>query len=384
VRARGKRPRGQPPDRFNYLVAPQTNMDVPRGHISPAVLSHNLALLLLAALATSTGSPTLARAETPPIVCCCGLRPIDQLWLVSDRSLGCSTCCDLERMRYWRYDCQRHWTPASLDELLAAEDPQTTTIIFLHGNRIPAEEAFTKGWSAYRTLVRCAGDQPVRFIVWSWPSDKVHGPIKDARIKADRTNVTAFHVACLIDRLDPAVPLSLWGHSFGARAVTGALHLLGGGELCGRVLDQRVHPDRAPAHVVLLAAALDNYWLLPGRFHGQALSQTAQVLLINNSSDRLLMRYHLLYHRRASNQALGFTGINRAALGDDAWKVRQIDACSVVGKQHLLALYLGAPSLMAPVRTHLLSAPGIAADVQSADRPELAAAEPVTDSTPRP
>jgi hypothetical protein len=331
-------------------------------------------LLQLAVLAVVSLHWTTAVVVAGGTAVCCPLRAQDQLWLVSDRSLGCNVECEAERLQYWRYDCQRCWTHASLDELLAAEDPAMPTIVFLHGNRIPSDEAFTKGWSAYRTLVRCADERPVRFIIWSWPSDPIRGPIQDARVKAGRTNITGYYLAWFLDRLSPEAPIGLWAHSFGARAVTGALHLLGGGQLAGHVLNERVHPERAPAQVALLAAALDNHWLLPGHCHGQAITQTSELLLVNNSCDALLKRYHFLYHRRSCQEALGYTGMNAGYLGDEAVKVQQIDAACQVGKQHLFALYLQAPVLMARIRATLL--PGEVIDAEPQASPAATTSDP--------
>ena len=123
-------------------------------------------------------------------------------------------------------------------------------------------------------------------------------------------------------------PLSLWGHSFGARAVTGALHLLGGGQLCGHVLDERVHAERAPAQVVLLAAALDNDWMMPGHFHGQALSQTSQLAA---GQQRLrppaeaLSTGCMAAARAARHWAI--RAVSAAAASAPSSKVTQIDAC---------------------------------------------------------
>lgn len=345
----------------------------------------------LAALIVLLAMPLAAEAASSK-ESCCGLRPQDQLWLVSDRSLGCASNCVEPRLQYWRYDCQRRWTRASLEELLTAEDPQTNTVVYLHGNRLSSGEAFERAWTSYRALVRCADERPIRYIAWSWPSDKAGGPIQDARIKASRTDTTAYYLAWFLDRLNPGAPLSLWAHSFGARAATGALHLLGGGELCGRVLERK-HPERVPANVVLLASALDNGWILPGRFHGQALTMTAHMLLVNNCADRLLKRYELISGRRSGRVALGFVGISRRALGPEAAKVTQIDASGYVGKQHQFMLYVQSANLMARMRAALLSAPvGVAGETAPASAapgeetgpsesagPELASAIGATD-----
>src|SRR6185295_5183622 len=81
---------------------------------------------------------------------CCP-RPQDQVWLVSNRGLGCNVEQQATKLKYWRYDCERSWVRSNLAELLAADDRGVTTV-FVHGNRIPRDEAFTKGWSAYRML----------------------------------------------------------------------------------------------------------------------------------------------------------------------------------------------------------------------------------------
>jgi hypothetical protein len=238
---------------------------------------------------------------------------------------------------------------------VATDDPDVITVVFLHGNRIPSCEAFTKGWSAYRRLIHCADERPVRFIIWSWPSEKAGGPVEDARIKAARTNPHGYYLAWFVDQLNPGVPVAMWGHSFGARIATGALHLLGDGILIGRRLADRVSNSPRQMRAALFAAAVDCDWLLPGRCHGRALSQLDDLLLVNNGCDRLLQRYSIIYGRRCCKEALGYTGLGiRRLPADDALKVSQMNACCYVGKQHQFANYLSSPTIMARLRSHLL------------------------------
>ncbi len=235
------------------------------------------------------------RADGPK-PCWAQPRPQDQLWLVSDRGLGCGPAQQqVPKLHYWRFDREQAWVPSTLPELVSSDDREVVTCVFAHGNRISSEEAFTRCWEAYRALVQCADERPIRFIAWSWPSDTVRGPINDARVKAWRTNPSGYYLAWFLDQLDPEVPLSLWGHSFGARIVTGALHLLGGGAINGLRLGSRTHAERARVQVALVAAALDTDWLVPGHFHGRAMSQTSGLLLVNNGCDMLLKRYRLIY-----------------------------------------------------------------------------------------
>jgi hypothetical protein len=310
------------------------------------------ALVVLAAIQIAGSNNCLAG----PAACAPRLRPQDEVWLVSSRGLSwCDPPQNVARLRYWRFDRQRSWVVSSLSELSATDDPQVTTVVFLHGNRVSTSEAFTGGWIAYRRLVKCADERPVRFVIWSWPSDQVCGPVKDARVKAARTNPAGYYLAWFVGQLHPDVPVSLWGHSFGARIATGAMHLLGGGKLAGRRLDAQVGSSRRPMHVVLLAAALDDHWLLPGHRHGDALSRTDDMLLINNGCDRVLKRYQLMYPCRGCEQALGYVGLATWCLSpDDTQKVHQLDACCHVGKQHQFANYIESPDLVARMRACLL------------------------------
>jgi hypothetical protein len=128
---------------------------------------------------------------------------------------------------------------------------------------------------------------------------------------------------------------------------------------------------------VLVTAALDNDWLLPGHRNGKAMSQVDALLLVNNSCDRVLKRYEVLYHRRSSRQALGYTGLAVHCLPPvDAAKVRQIDACCQIGKEHGIENYYCSPSLVAAMREYLLfEIEGAGAEAVDAPAPSSAATE---------
>jgi hypothetical protein len=314
--------------------------------------TRTLAHVALAVVACACARQCLAG----PVQCTAQPRAQDSVWLVSSRGLSaCRPAENVTRLRYWRFDRQQSWLPSSLHELVASDDPAVTTVLFLHGNRVEANQAFADGWYAYRRLMKSADDRPVRFVIWSWPSEQYCGPLNDARIKAARTNSAAYYVAWFTRQIGQEVPLSLWGYSYGARIASGALHLLGGGSLAGRRLDEAAPAARRPLQVVLVAAALDDHSLLPGHANGKALSQANAMLLVNNGCDRVLKRYQVLYPGRGCQQALGYVGLAAACLAEeDARKIRQIDACCHVGNQHQFVNYLESPYLMARMRAYLL------------------------------
>jgi len=278
---------------------------------------------------------------------CC--RAADQVWLLSTRPLGCGCEESLPTgLGVYRYENCR-WLKASFDEFLAAGAVPAATHVWVHGNQITADDACKGGLAVYRSLAACApAETPLRFVIWSWPSQKQQGPFRDVKAKATRSDLDALYFGWFLGQLEPTGPITLSGYSFGARIITGGLHLAGGGELAGRVLEP-LPQTQATFRVALLAAAVDNDWLLPGRRHGQALSQVEQMLLLNNGCDRVLKRYHWLEHD--GDNALGYTGLAGVGLlGDEVHKVRQMNVCSIVGKQHDWTNYFDAPSLAGRIR----------------------------------
>ena len=72
--------------------------------------------------------------------------------------------------------------------------------------------------------------------------------------------------------------------------------------------------------VVLTAAALHNYWLLPDRFHGQAVYQTDALLLLSmlqHDSRRWSWGRYVVVHPEANTNVAGAVNEYREALVDD-------------------------------------------------------------------
>ena len=281
------------------------------------------------------------------------VRPQDQIFLISTRALD-SQCwgADMSRLQCRRGDfcddgCVRSWHDVPLDVFYAADDPDITTIVVVHGNRVQSGEDIQRGLMIYRALVRNAmSDAPVRLLIFSWPSSPIRGPLRDFRTKAGLADLNSHHLAWVLDQIAPDVPLAVFGYSYGARVINGALHLMGGGTLFGQPLDQHVHLERAPVRAVFLAAALDDNWLLPNQRHGMALGQIDWLLLITNRRDPAMKHYHFTdsFDRP---QALGRHGVRYSAwLGGVPCRIEQIEACRSVGHHHALENYLTASDLM--------------------------------------
>jgi pimeloyl-ACP methyl ester carboxylesterase len=302
-----------------------------------------LALAALAGVGASANSSALAD----------GIRPQDEIFLVNVRPIG--GCCDPASLasgtQFESYQAPddsgcRQWQTTSLAAVTSG-DASISTVLFVHGNRLTNWDAKCEGLAAYRRIVRNADAAPIRFVIFSWPSAQISGPLKDVRVKAARTRPAGCQLAWFVDQLPAETPLTMVGFSYGARIVTGALHILGGGSLGGTSFAELQHPHRQPVNAVLLASALNSDWLCPGHYHGQAMTMVHQMVLVNNPEDRAMKYYHFST-TCGRPQALGYCGptcIDPAA----ASKIVELNVGCYVGSEHNLFCYLSAPGVISEI-----------------------------------
>jgi hypothetical protein len=275
----------------------------------------------------------------------------DELWIISTRQLGCPSRCDDFQPMIRRLGVEG-WEESSLEQL--SEASPMATVVCVHGNRFTHGDAVQKGIRVYQVLGRGAERPTMRFIIWSWPSERVRGPYRDARIKAERANIEGYYVACFITRLPSETPLGFIGHSFGARVVGGALQALGTGRLLGVPLAEERLSQLPLIRVAFLAAAIDGDIFLPGREYAEALSLVDQLLVLYNPLDPVLKFYALLDRYRRP-RALGAVGMPRiASRGEGIAEVRQRNVASIIRHSHDDDRYYSSSTLMADVRQTLL------------------------------
>ncbi len=178
--------------------------------------------------------------------------------------------------------------------------------------------------------------------IWSWPADQIRGgPRKDAQVKAARSDAQSFYLAAWLERLAPEIPVTLIGYSFGARVIGGALHLAEGGTLLGMKRDVATpSATKRPLRVMLVAAAADSEWLLPGNRHGLAGRQIDQMMVTRNCCDRVL-RFYPRMRPNDSSSALGFAGpTSPGRLAESGLNFETVPVESQVGREHLWHTYL--------------------------------------------
>jgi hypothetical protein len=269
------------------------------------------------------------------------------VWLVSTRGLSACEPQAAEQPAYWYLGQDGEWTPADAKTFDHGDDPGTPTVFFIHGNRFSRQEAIDTAWDVYQHLLRQAGPRPFRFVIWSWPSDRVTGRIRrDVQIKADRSDMESYWLADCIRRIRPEVPVSLMGYSFGVRPILGAFHLLAGGDYLGLRLPERPI-ERTAMRAVFVAAAADDTALLTSDASGSTLRSVDRLLVTCNPTDAVLRRYPHLERGRGP-EAMGFTGPACVGnLGADGAKLEVLNVSCEVGRRHDVELYMGAGSLRA-------------------------------------
>lgn len=300
----------------------------------------------------------------------------DRIFLINTRAIG--TRCESDAMCSG-LACEAHtghagatgWESLSWEQLSAELAKPTPTIIYIHGNRVDCGYSKSRGLAIYRSIAgRREDDGPIRFIIWSWPSSQIRGQVRDYQVKAARTKQVGWQLAWAIDQLPVETPIAVIGYSYGARVASGALHLLAGGRLGSLELNERLHPARPPIRAAFVAAALDANWIRPGGYHGRALEQVDELLLVNNHLDPAMRFYHLAMESGA--RPLGYGGTR--GLGQFADRVRSVDVTGAVGRHHAIEEYLASSSRVTRVLEQVAQFPDrLQEDAPAEAETELAA-----------
>ncbi len=315
---------------------------------NPALRQHT-AVMMIALLLSSLllcGVPSSASAKRHDRV-----RPQDEVWFLSSRGLRFprdTSDCEVP-LKVKRYDPAAGWTKTTIAEFRNHESMEEDAIVlfYFHGNRKDQSKSFSDGWMAYRRLVKQTNpDRPVKFVIFSWPSERQQGPYRDVKAKAGRVRIDAFYLGWLLSCMDSETPMSFVGHSYGAQIIVGGLHVSMGGRLCGKTVDTSKMKSVSSVRVVLMSAALHNYWMKSGQKHDHAYLRINQMLNVYNPCDPILKWYPWL-DRCNMPQAMGRSGVaGLRQLEDGGKRIKQINASYYIGCSHFICDYLGSRSLI--------------------------------------
>jgi hypothetical protein len=249
------------------------------------------------------------------------IRASDEVWEISTRHLPqSSSVADLEnpKFRVSRWSPNDGWIVSSIEQYLASvrglegnevdnnpSEAQLHNIVYVHGNWMPADLTRDRGLLIYRYLAQRA-QTPLRITIFSWPSQREGIALLDVKENATVAEMQGLYLGSLLQKFPAQKQLGIIGFSYGARAVTGSLHAMSGGYLCGRSLAKVAYPSQV--RISLMAAAIDRQWLLDGQRHGEALKAVHSIVNLYNSQDPVLRRYHLI-SKTDRARAAGFAGL---------------------------------------------------------------------------
>lgn len=301
-----------------------------------------VALALLLTLCITPPTPAAEPLSWPAAV---SAASGDTFWLISTRHLTSDACqANLEApaLHVQRIDACGRAIPATLDQYFNEADPAAMEVIYVHGNRMPACEAVNRGRLVYHRTVRyqTINRRPIRWLIWSWPSERQGLALRDVRIKAQRTDAQSLYLAWLLrEQIRRGMTPKLIGFSFGGRVATGSLHALAGGSVGGRRLPGD-HQLGAGIAVGLLAPAIGSDWLAAGRQHGLATQNISHLTLLYNESDAVLKRFGLL-DPVGNVEAMGYEGPRSFAPRADGSQlpVAARDCSNTLGRRHSEADY---------------------------------------------
>jgi hypothetical protein len=256
---------------------------------------------------------------------------------------------------YFSADAQGNLTPADAFTLNASLIPGVPVCIFVHGSFVEWNSTTEENVATNRWIRGAAPHQPLQIIFYSWPSDGPYlfgGPSPlDVGIRGMQAEFNGLHLAHLLSVIPEDCPVCLVGHSHGARAVSSAMHLIGGGAVQGYAL-RGMPPHRYS--VVYAAAAIDHHWLNPGQHFDKALCPPECVLNLRNRAD-LPLRFYCL-HRPFSGSALatsGFTSWDRYQLGPLGAKLADTDVTDLLGDGHVWPCYINRPEIAAMIAPYV-------------------------------
>jgi len=270
-------------------------------------------------------------------------------WIVSSRHCPQSVRNFRQRCRLQYFHTKTGYPPYPSDPQTFRNwlQPGVPVCILVHGSFGDWEGTLYDVRQVYRWLRHSAPDRPLQMVVFSWPGDRLRLllPHMEVGILGRRSGYNGLYLAQLVSEIPADHPVTLFGHSHGARTVASALHLLAGGDLRGIYFSGRA-PEGQRIRVILAAAALDDHWFNPGERFGRALCRTEHLLNLRNREDIALSIYRLRrFFSHGSLARSGFTQRSLRAMGPHTGKISEIDVTSTIHSGHLLHNYYRRPEI---------------------------------------
>ena len=214
------------------------------------------------------------------------IRPCDQVWLISSRNIPDFSLdtCDLNAIRLLDGNWQNSSVETFTIEHQSNQDLQS--VVYIHGNMTDFNWSIIRGLKVYENMIGNHKDTPpVRFVIWSWPSERHTVPIRDALLKSRKAVCVGYTLRSFLDSLQGPPP-ALIGYSFGGQVVMSALQ-------------SPYHNDgKQRFHVTFIAPAFDRDFVHCEIDSCKVATNTAIIDAYIDSKDRVIRAHGQLCRRK--------------------------------------------------------------------------------------
>lgn len=233
------------------------------------------------------------------------LRDQDEIWLISTRRLcqrsssaGGSTFRQAD-VAQWAAGCWSNCSPTQLLETIN-QDSTRLNLLFIHGNRTDLQWANVRGVQTYESLISglelptdCLETAPpIRWIIWAWNSDPLHGPRVDLAVKKQRAIDQGPYLAEFMQGI--AQPeLGVFAYSLGAQVLTSSMEVRQS-SVSTQETGEATSFVGPRLDVVMVAGAVPSCWFHSDQARDSLPSNVQRLTLINNPTDRALQVYQRL------------------------------------------------------------------------------------------
>jgi len=267
----------------------------------------------------------------------------DEIWLVNTRQLkdclsDCTLVPDLPVSRWVDGEFRRQSLAELLDQVAAT--PQTRNIVYIHGNFTDLGWSIRRGFQFYNGCFANAPDRPpIRFIIWSWRSERETLLGRDYQIKSQRAVAEGCRLNSLVSQLGPNRPIVI-GYSLGAQATLSAL-------------SQSNSTESQPWVVALIAAALDPHFCGTLRNNREITERFSHLVVFTNHVDPALNCSLRITRRTTANPNPPSQYSIVPNLKSSHPSVHQFEVSQEVGHHHAISYYIDSPTVSHQVRALL-------------------------------
>lgn len=277
----------------------------------------------------------------------CAIRMVDgdEIWIVSSRCIGTCGANDLNRLECFRW-LDLRWQQADWRSVLAGHQSNDgkRTIVYLHGNRTDLSWSASRGLQVFDAVLGSESNRgPVRFVIWSWPTDPKLRRAREYRENSARSLWEGGILAQFLNQLGGKSTIGLIGYSFGAQSVVSAVEQVGRDNSVDGPLSFRV---------ACVAPAYQKPWSDVSNPFAACQGCVTTPLQLTNSQDRALRAHQFVSHFSAGGYAW-MTIVDE--MSPNSPSPENIDVGNLVGRRHNVVLYVLDPTVARLVRSAVLA-----------------------------